>query len=164
MLIRPATWRDTERITDLFGKMCDEIAPTPAIREEYNSPENIFLNIAARIKLPAWHIVVIENVPRIHETDPYGVNKKIIGFMMSELRWPRYNNCHVIGAVEALYVVPAHRGNGLYARMIEDSVVWGAKNNVREIEFVSSYEPHIMNFYDKLGYRPVQVVYRKKEA
>ncbi len=153
MLIRPATWRDAERITDLFGKMHDEIDLTPALREENNSPENVFINIIARIKLPSWHIVVAEE------------EGKIIGFMMSELRWPRYNACYLIGSVEALYVEPEYRGRGVYVGMIENSVVWGKANNMKEVEFVSSYEPRIMSFYDKLGYAPVQVGYRaKREA
>lgn len=158
MLIRPATWHDAERITDLFGKMHDEIDLTPALREENRHPENVFINIVTRIKLPNWHIVVAED------------DGKIIGFMMSEIHWPRYNPCYLIGSVEALYVEPECRGSALlgspiYARMLEDSAAWGKANNVREVEFVSSYEPRIMSFYDKLGYVPVQVGYRaKKEA
>ncbi len=153
MLIRPATWRDAERITDLFGKMHDEIDLTPALREENNSPENVFINIIARIKLPSWHIVVAD------------AGQDVVGFMMSELRYPRYNACHVIGFVEGLYMEPDYRDGSYYLRMIEDSIAWGKANNMKEPEFISSYEPRIMNFYDNLGYVPVQVIYRaKKEA
>lgn len=160
MLIRPATWRDAERITDLFGKMHKEIDLTPALREENHNPENVFINIITRIKLPSWHIVVAE------DNDATGdVYKRVVGFMMSELRWPRYNPCYLIGSVEALYVEPEYRGQGLYVRLVENSVAWGKANNMKEVEFVSSYEPRIMSFYDKLGYVPVQVGYRaKREA
>ena len=149
--IRIATWLDAQRIAVLWGKMYLEILTRPAMLLEYANLKNFFLKLLVRMDSPEWHVIVAED------------DGEIIGFMMSLIQWPPYNPCHVIAFTEALYVEPDYRDNGLYKKLIQESMEWGKKNKVQEKEFVSPYNQVMIDFYDRMGFAPVQVVYRQKE-
>ena len=151
MTIRIATWLDAQNITVLWGKMYLEILTRPAMRLEYANLKNFFLKLLVRMDSPEWHVIVAED------------DGEIVGFMMSLLQWPPYNPCHIIGFIEALYLEPEYRGNGLYKELLKEGTEWGEKNKMKEIEFVSPYDPVKIEFYNRMGFEPVQVVYRQKE-
>jgi len=152
MIIRPATVWDAENITKLWSQMYKEITTNASLLEEVGSDETLFISVVTRTKLPDWCILVAEE------------NNEIFGFMMALARWPDYSNCHVIGHVEALYVVPEKRGTGLYNSLIEKMYEWGDSKNINHVQFMSKNDPKIQKLYSHLGYEPVQFIYRKKEV
>lgn len=151
MIYRNATIWEAEEITNLWIRMHDEIDKHPAIREEYNDPENLFIHMVTRIKHTNWIVMVAV------------ADENIVGFIMGFLRWPDYNPCHMIGTCEALYVVPEYRHDGIHKGLMEASIADAKGKNVTQFEFIGSYDPGLIRFWDKLGFEPVQIVYRQKE-
>lgn len=152
MVYRKATLWDTKKITDLWLRMHEETDKHPAIIKEYNDAESFFLNIVTRTKLPEWIIIVAE------------LDDNIVGFIMGVVHLPAYSSCHLICTCEALYVKPEHRHTGIYKELIERGIAEAKAQNAHQYEFIGSYEPHMMDFWAKHGYEPVQIVYRQKEA
>jgi GNAT superfamily N-acetyltransferase len=152
MIIRPATVWDADKIANLWYAMNQEIFKNNAILEENSNKENLFLNVITRTKLPDWCILIVEE------------EQEIQAFMMANIYYPKYNNCYILGIVEALYVKPEYRGNGLFKKLIDKMFAWGESKNVTHVEFLSTYDDRMIKLYDRLGYEPVQITYRKKEV
>jgi len=153
VLIRPATYEDSFAILSLWEAMYKEMKLRPSMRLEYTNPKNVFHKIVVRIEQQEWRVIVAEDAG------------ELVGFMMSFLRWPAYNPCHKIGFAEALYVHPAYRGSSIYKDLINDSIKHHEKDDMmKEMEFMSVYDDRMIQFYARLGFEPVQVIYRKKEV
>lgn len=88
----------------------------------------------------------------------------MMGFMAGWTHLADYTAAYPVTTVEALYLYPEARGTGAYKKLFEQMKEATDARGSKEVEFKSMYDPRIMKFYDKLGYMPVQVVYRKKEA
>lgn len=152
MNIRPATIWDAEKITDLWLAMHKEITTNKGLLKENSNRENLFLTVITRTKLPEWAVLVAEE------------NDEIYGFSMGTAIMPRYNPCHVLGVFEARYIDPTRRGQGI-AKMLNDKMFqWAASKNITEIEFLTSYSERLIRVYDRLGFEPVSIAFRKKEA
>lgn len=150
-MIRRAFVFDANELTKMWDSMHREIATRPAMLEEYSNLTNLFISLVARIESPDWCVAVYEK------------DETIAGFMMSRIRWPQYNQCHVIGECEVIYVKPEFRGDNIHKMLIDESIKWCKANNAKEFEFSGPYDKLMIKFWDALGYEPVIVTYRQKE-
>lgn len=152
-MIRQATWLDAYAVSLMWGKMIEEITTRLAMRKEASNIKNFFLRLLVKMEAPDWRVLVAE--------EPDGT---LMGFIMGYVHFPLYHDCHRIGTCEALYVVPESRGQKLHQTLIDELITWAKKNEATEFEFLTSYDPKMIRFYDDLGYEPVQVVLRQKEV
>ena len=152
MIYRDATVWDATEITRLWGLMHLEIDKRPSVRKEYADLKTFFINLIVRIEHPDWIVLVAEE------------EKRIIGFIMGVVHWPEYNHCHKVGTCEALYVEQDYRHNGIHDILIAKIIEKGNERKVFEYEFIGTYEPTLIKFWDKLGFEPVQIIYRQKEG
>lgn len=148
---RKATVWDTGKICILWAKMHVEVDTFPAIKKEYADLKSFFLKLAYRIESKDWFVYIAEE------------DKKIAGFIMSYVHWPLYNQCHIVGTCEALYVEPEYRGQNIYKQLINDSIEWAEKNEAKEIEFFGVFDKQMITFWDRYGFQPVQIIYRRRK-
>jgi len=151
-MIRKANVFDANELTKMWDAMYKEVIPRASMREEYNNLTSLFINMVARIESPEWAVVI------------YEVDGNIAGFVMSRIKYPQYNHCHVVGECEVLYIYPEYRNNGIHKKLLDESIEWGKANNATQFEFSGPYDESRIKFWDKLGYEPVIVTYRQKEA
>lgn len=152
MIYRRATIWDAESITKLWDSMHDEVDINEAIREEYSNTESMFIHMITRVKLDNWVVLVAEK------------DKEIVGFIMGLVRYPDYNQCHIIGTCEAMYVKPEHRKQGIHNELIDTIIAEARKKGATQFELIGTYASHLIKFWDNLGFEPVQTIYRYKEG
>lgn len=150
-MIRKAVWTDAMHITLMWAKMHHEITDRKALLAENSDGKELFKQVLSRVDDPNWIILVAEE-------------EGVIGFIMSKIHWPLYSKVHIIGSCEALYVEEEFRGNGVFNSLINESRNIAEDMGAREFEFICSYDKKYVDFYDKLGYEPVQIVLRQKEV
>lgn len=150
--IRQATWIDSLQLTAMWAKMHLEITTRPAMLKENSDVSVLFSTLAERLKDPNWVILIAEE------------DGTAIGFVMGKVHWPLYSQCHIMGTCEAIYIVPEHRGSGAYKELMNEGIKLFKEKGVVEIEFYCRPEKKVLDFYDHLGYEPVQVVLRQKET
>ena len=151
-MIRKANVFDANELTKMWDSMYDEVITRPSFRKEFDNLTALFMNMVARIESPEWAVIVSEE------------NGVIEGFTMGRIKYPQYNHCHVILECEVIYVKPAYRCKGVHKELLKEGKRWGEDNNATQFEFAGPYDEILMRFWNKLGYEPVYVVYRQKEA
>jgi len=152
MLIRFATWLDTMAITVMWLKMHQEVTKRKALLEENSNDKNLFVQVLSRVEDPNWTVLIAEK------------EGEVAGFVMGKVYWPPYNKCHIIGACEALYVYPEHRDNIIYKQLVYNLKEEVEKKGATEFELTCPYDKRFLDFYDSLGYEPIHVTMRQKEA
>lgn len=151
-MIRKATVFDANELTKMWVEMCAEVFVRPDLLIEYDNPTVLFNTLVYRISSSDWGVGV------------YEVDGKIVGFMMSRVKHPQYSNCHIICECEAIYIYPEYRNKGIHKEFGEETIRWGKANNATQFEFSGPYSEVLIRFWNKLGYEPVIVTYRQKEA
>lgn len=148
---RKAEFYDVLVLTEMFYRMLCERAPTPAIKAEANV-KSVYLSLVTRLESPNYQIIVAVD------------DNKIVALIMSHYYAPEFGGAPVL-FVDALYVAESHRQRQIHLELIrqlkEKTDYYGEK---QELEFRSCYTPGMIRMYDKLGYKPVYVMYRKKEG
>ncbi len=150
-MIRRAAWTDSLHLTSLWEKMKKETISNRALMKECD-PESYFRHLVARMLNEDWYIYIAEE------------KNEIVGFLTAFLHWPNYGRAHIIGTVEDIYVLPEHRGDDLYKELIAVAVAAGRERGMKEMEFQSTNDAKMIRLYRQIGFEPVFVTYRQKEA
>ena len=151
-MIRKANVFDANELTKMWDSMYDEVITRSSMRKEYDNLTSLFINMVARIESQEWAVII------------YEVEGNIAGFSMGRLHYPLYNKCNVILECEVIYVYPEYRGLAIHEKLMNEGRQWGINNNATQFEFSGPYNEVLVKFWDKLGYEPVAITYRQKEA
>jgi GNAT superfamily N-acetyltransferase len=149
MEIRQATVWDARDITKLWVKFMKETQPVNrkfGIKEQ----EVFYLQLLVNIKKD-FHCVVV------------AVDKeKIIGFITAYVHYYRMAGNLRIGTCNNLYVEKKYRGQDVAGQLLSWATNYGKSYKIKEMEFVTNYEPRLIKIWGRKGYKPSQVTFIKE--
>lgn len=149
MEIRKATVWDAQRISELWALMMHEIEILNRVADE-KEREKFFLHLLIRIKGDNGFILVAVD------------NGEIIGFLDGYTHYYEYGTSDLIGTCESVYLKPEHRSKGIAKKLIDEAIEFAKDKYVKEMEFLTKYDPKIIKAWERKGYVPAQITYIKK--
>lgn len=147
MIYRQATLFDVVDISTLWDEsvseiperlekgMCQELFLATLIGTFYN--DNVYIGIAE------------------HETE-------VVGFIYGCVKKEEYHTDKLVGYCEDIYILPEHRGGEVYNKLLEYGIEFMKSMGCTEVEGVCINDKVRNKFYERQGFKPVQVVYRKE--
>ncbi len=151
MTYREANIWDALFITKLWVLMRNEIAVFTEQRADTSDiTEAFYLRLLVRIKQNNSFVLVAQE------------GTGIIGFIMGEVNHAEYSTQKIMGFCDAIYIEKEFRNKGIADQLIKQAIGKGKELGVTESEFVTVYDPVIIKAWERKGFKPVQVVYRKE--
>ena len=146
---RIATVWDAQTITGLWAKLMNEVQ----VHGRYaNAIERgkFFISILTKIKQENSLVVVSE------------VDDKIVGFASGYMHYYEYGTSSLIGTCDNIYIEKEYRGNEAMDNMLDMLITYAKSYGVKELEFLTVYDPRLIKFWGRKGFTPVQVTYIKE--
>lgn len=144
-MIKEATVWEAQRITAMWSKMMQELGEEWANLNE----EEYFINLLKQIKDPVCNVfVAIED-------------DALIGFVTGSVGRAQHLYCNT-GFCPDLFVEKSHRGKGVNNKLVESIVDFFLTNDADRIEFVTLNKKTLMKVWDRKGYKPTHIMYRKE--
>ena len=143
-MIRKAELWDAERITELWGKMMEEIEGG-----DWTANESFFVSCIYKIKNADYLTLVVEE-------DDY-----IIGFLQGYITNVEYKT-ELKGFCDNLYIEPEYRKKGIAHALVEESTEWGYRRGVSTIDFITVYDDRVIKAWKRKGFIPYKVIYRRE--
>ena len=79
------------------------------------------------------------------------VKEEVVGSLMLTREWSDWNNCWYLW-VQSVYVVPTHRGKGIYTAMYQKVKDIAREEGIRQIRlYVDKYNTNAQRVYNQLG-------------
>ena len=150
IVYRRATVWDAPAIADMWelemeemqmlGRYCDAV-----------EKEKFFVSLVTRIKTPDVNIVYVA------EKD-----KKLISFILGYIYRNNYGSSDLIGFCEHRYVYPEYRKTKVATKLLAILKDMGIRMGAEQFEFVVPYREGLVKVYKRMGYNPVQIIFRKE--
>lgn len=147
MKTRQATLWDALDITKLWLNMADEV---PKMMDKEPDAENFMIMLMKWIKDPDGRVLVAVD------------NEKIIAFMLSYAQYEQYSKTKIYGFCEAIYVEKAYRGQKIDERLIDESIGEGKLLGMTSMEFITDYNPRLVDVWQRKGYEATKIIFRKE--
>lgn len=147
-MIRQATLFDAVKISKLWGELVEEtpLDYSGSIEEQ----EKFFLHLLPRIRKEDSLILVAEE------------DGEIVGFSTIDYRFFQYGTDESFGLCDNIYINKEYRGKDLMRPMIDWMTNYGKGLEVREVQFETVYDSALIKVWERKGFKPMQVKYRKE--
>ena len=145
-MIRQATIWDTNRISKLWGKLLDEVkidGKSGNIKEQ----ERFYIHLLARIKKDDSCVIVTE------------IDGEVVGFASTDYHYAKYGSENLIGLCDNIYIEKEYRNKNLMNPMIDWMITYGKSYGMKEMQFETVYNPSLIKFWERKGFKPTQVTY-----
>lgn len=144
MIYENATVWDAQKITELWTKATQELK-----HNSWFDPELFFIKCLTWIKKPNCAVVVVKD------------NDKIIGFISGTAELVEYAK-EIMVYCSHVYIEPEYRGMDILEKLVFEITQRLKPFNYKASEFITAYDPILIRFWEKMGYAPARIVFRKE--
>lgn len=151
MRIREATVDDTPRLIEM------------AARFLLSSHYGELFSVETTPALLATLIVNVLSmgVILVAEVDEFPTEKKTLVGMLAMVALPHVFTGKKLAEEVAWWVEPEHRGGTLGPKMLRQGEEWATRNGANMVKMVAPAGSTVGEFYEHIGYRPVETAYIK---
>ena len=145
MDIQEATIWDGMHITYMWVSMMKQTGVSP----DHLNEEGFFCDLLLAIKNPSCPVFVAkeEGMP--------------VGFIMGNISYEDHLN-YLSGTCLNLFVKKSHRGSGMAPNLISAIHKYFKDSGAVMEDFVTRYDEGLIKVWERKGYKPYQVVFRKE--
>ena len=147
--IRPADIHDILPVTLLWAKMTEEVFDNFTKLDKVELDKFSFA-MADRLRMPHTFTQIAED------------KGKAIGFIHGYIDIRPYGKPEKIAFCECLYVEQEYRDGEIAKKLIDIFIGW-AKMNQLPIEFLTKFDPALINFWDKYQAKPYSIIFRREK-
>lgn len=145
--IRPADIHDILPMALMWTQMTQEIFPD-------------FVKVD-KVELDKFAFAMADRLRVDHVFTRVAVHgAKIVGFIHGYFQERSYGQPNRTAFCETLFVYPEYRGKGLKDKLVKSFIDWAEANHLT-IEFMTRYDPDILDMWGKYGAKPYTIVFRR---